>query len=186
MATDPVALPPMRADARRNYQRLVTVAGAVIAESGAEASLEEIARRAGVGSATLHRHFASRSALLEAVFRDRVRALCDRAADLMTDPSPGDGLVAWLRALVAHAAANRGLGAVLGAALGSSSHALIIAAGGRLLTRAQQAKAVQPGLAITDLLTLVNAISLVTETEPDRAEHADRLLMFVVDGVRYR
>ncbi|MDT5359088.1 MAG: hypothetical protein QOC69_850, partial [Mycobacterium sp.] len=63
---------PMRADARRNYERLVAQASAVVREAGADASLEEIARRAGVGSATLHRHFPSRGALLEAVFRDRV------------------------------------------------------------------------------------------------------------------
>jgi AcrR family transcriptional regulator len=177
----------MRADARRNHERLVAVAGEVVAEQGADASLEEIARRAGVGSATLHRHFPSRHALLEAVFRDRVQALCDLATDLLADPSPGAALETWLRAVVAHIAANRGLGTSLvtgpgGAELGSSTHAMIIAAGDGLLTRAQRASAARPELATADLLTLLGGISLVTEREPERA---DRLLTVVLNGVRY-
>src|ERR1700743_436591 len=75
---------PMRADAVRNRDTIVAAAGAVVAEQGAAASLEEIARRAGVGSATLHRHFPDRYALLEAVFAERVASLCGDAAELLT------------------------------------------------------------------------------------------------------
>lgn len=173
---------PLRADARRNRDRLMAVASDVIAQHGADASLEEIARRAGVGSATLHRHFQGRQALLEAVFRDRVKTLCALARDLLAAPEPGAALVTWLRAVVAHAAANRGLGAslMLGAGDGESVHAQILDAGNALLVRAQQAGVAQPDLAIADLLTVVNAISLVTEGQPD---HADRLLTLVVRGV---
>jgi AcrR family transcriptional regulator len=64
--------PPKRADARRNYDRILEAAAAEVARRGADASLEEIARRAGVGSATLHRHFPSRWGLLQAVFQERV------------------------------------------------------------------------------------------------------------------
>lgn len=179
---------PRRADARRNYDRLVAVASEVIADHGAEASLEEIARRAGVGSATLHRHFRTRQALLEAVFRDRVETLCARARDLLTDPAPGTALVTWLRAVVAHAAVNRGLGAALmmgahSADLGSTAHAMIRTEGEKLLARAQAAGAVRPGVAIGDLLALVNAISLAAEQESGHPEQADRLLTLVVDGV---
>jgi AcrR family transcriptional regulator len=74
----------MRADARRNYDRILAAAAAAIAEYGVEAYLDEIARR--VGSATLHRHFPSRQRLLEALFRDKVEALCATAADLAADP----------------------------------------------------------------------------------------------------
>jgi AcrR family transcriptional regulator len=88
---------PMRADAQRNYDRILAAAGAAIARDGADASLEKIARRAGVGSATLHRHFPSRQALLEAVFRAKVEALCHKARSLTTDPDPGVALVTWLR-----------------------------------------------------------------------------------------
>ncbi|TMR93021.1 TetR/AcrR family transcriptional regulator [Nonomuraea basaltis] len=181
----------MRADARRNFDRIVAAAGVLIARHGADASLEEIARRAGVGSATLHRHFPSRQALLEAVFKDRVEALCATADDLLTAPDPGEALFAWLRAVGAHAVANRGLGASLmrgggDPTLGSTCHNMIIDAGENLLTRARTAGAVRPEIAITQLLKLVSAISLATEQEPDGPAEADRLLAIAIDGVRPR
>jgi AcrR family transcriptional regulator len=169
----------MRADARRNYDRLVAVASAVVAEQGAEASLEEIARRAGVGSATLHRHFPGRYALLGAVFQDRVETLCAKAADLLDDPSPQTALEMWLRAVVAHATENRGLAPFL--IKGASAHTKILAAGEKLLVRAQQGGAVHADVEITELLTLVNAVSLAAEHLPGRA---DRLLTLVINGVR--
>ncbi|MDT0342296.1 TetR/AcrR family transcriptional regulator [Streptomyces litchfieldiae] len=179
---------PQRADARRNVARIVAAAGALVAERGAGASLEEVARRAGVGSATLHRHFPSRQALLEAVFRDRVAALCARADDLLSDPDPGAALFTWLRAVGAHAVANRGLGAWLmrdgGPALGSTCHEMISGAGDALLERARAAGAVRPEVAIAHLLKLVSAISLATEEDPDGPAEADRLLAIAIDGVR--
>ena len=181
----------MRADARRNRDRILAAAGTAIAEHGAEASLEEIARHAGVGSATLHRHFPSRQALLEAVFRDRVETLCAKARDLADSPDPGSALVTWLRAVGAHAASNRGLAASLmrGArdgdpALGTTCHTMIIDSGGELLTRARQAHAVRPDVAIADLLKLVSAISLAAEQETAGAAETDRLLTLALDGVR--
>src|SRR6266542_3482452 len=92
----------MRADARRNYGRLLAAADAAFTEHGAEASLEDIARRAGVGIGTLYRHFPTRMALLEAVYLDRVRVLCARADELRQTRSAGDALDGWLRALAAH------------------------------------------------------------------------------------
>ncbi|MGP4089258.1 TetR/AcrR family transcriptional regulator, partial [Streptomyces sp. KR55] len=184
---------PMRADARRNYDRIVAAAESVIAEHGAEASLEEIARRAGVGSATLHRHFPSRQMLLEAVFKGRVEALCATARDLLSDPDPGAALVTWLRAVSAHAVANRGLGASLmrGArdgdpTLGDTCHTMIVNAGDELLMRARQVHAVRHEITTTQLLKLVSAISQATEQESDGATEADQLLALAIDGVRTR
>ncbi|MGW0807795.1 TetR/AcrR family transcriptional regulator [Nonomuraea sp. NPDC002799] len=179
---------PRRADARRNYDRILAAATAAIAEYGAEASLEEIARDAGVGSATLHRHFPSRRRLLEAVFHGKVEALCAAADELATGPDPGQALATWVRAVVTHAASNRGLAASLmrgsgDPALGATCHTMIVNAGQGLLTRAREAGAVRPGISIVELLTLVNAISLATEHEPDGAAQADRLLDIVLDGV---
>src|SRR6266699_4143127 len=92
---------PMRADARRNYGRLLAAALAAFSEQGADtASLEEIARRAGVGIGTLYRHFPTRQALLEAVYRDQVEALRARADDLLENAPPADALAEWLRAMV--------------------------------------------------------------------------------------
>ncbi|WP_231619246.1 TetR/AcrR family transcriptional regulator [Nonomuraea sp. SBT364] len=181
----------LRADARRNADRIVAAAGALIAERGADASLEEIARRAGVGSATLHRHFPARQALLEAVFKDRVEALCAKAGDLLAAADPGEALLAWLRAVGAHAVANRGLGASLmrgggDPALGGTCHDLITGAGEKLLVRARAAGAVRPGITIVQLLKLVSAISLATEHDPDGPAEAERLLGIAIDGVRPR
>ncbi|MDA0635540.1 helix-turn-helix domain containing protein [Nonomuraea sp. MCN248] len=180
---------PMRADARRNYDRILAVAAEAIAEHGAEASLEEIARRAGVGSATLHRHFPSRQRLLEAVFGDKVEALCAAATDLAVDPDPGQALATWLGAVARHAVSNRGLAASLmrGAhdgdpTLGATCHSMITNAGADLLARARRANAARPDVSITDLLTLVNAICLAVEQEPDGAAQADRLLTLALTG----
>lgn len=178
----------MRADARRNVDRIIAAAGDLIAEHGADASLEEIARRAGVGSATLHRHFPSRQVLLDAVFKDRVEALCAKADGLLTAPDPGEALLTWLRAVGAHAVANRGLGASLirggDPTLGGACHDMIINAGDALLTRARATDAVRPEIAITHLLKLVSAISLATEHDHDGPAEADRLLAIAIDGVR--
>src|SRR5260370_41542128 len=92
----------MRADARRNYERLLAAALAAFAERGADdVSLEEIARRAGVGIGTLYRHFPTRPALLEAVYRDQVEALGTLAGQLLTAESPGAAIREWVPALVA-------------------------------------------------------------------------------------
>jgi AcrR family transcriptional regulator len=180
----------MRADARRNHDRILAAAAEAVAEHGAEASLEEIARRAGVGSATLHRHFPSRQRLLEAVFRDKVEVLCATAGGLAADPDPGHALATWLRAVAGHAVSNRGLAASLmrgardgDAALGTTCHTMITAAGAGLLARAHRANAVRSDVSITDLLALVNAISLAAEQEPDGAAQTDRLLTLALTGV---
>lgn len=174
-----------RADARRNRDRLVSAASAVIAEAGTAASLEEIARRAGVGSATLHRHFPSRAELLEAVLRDRVASLCARAKDLSSAPNAGAALLTWLRDVVAHAATSRALGPALAGYEpdpGFSPHTMIRDAAQQLLARAQQEGSVAPSLAVDDVLQLTNGIALATETLPDPAQRADILIALAADG----
>ncbi|MGX1885531.1 TetR/AcrR family transcriptional regulator [Streptomyces sp. NPDC055287] len=179
---------PMRADARRNLEKIVAAAGALIAEHGADASLEEVARRAGVGSATLHRHFPSRQTLLEAVFKGRVETLCATADALLAEPDPGQALSTWLRAVGAHAVANRGLGASLmregDPALGETCHDMITTAGDALLSHARAAGVVRSGITITQLLKLVGAIALATEQDADGPAEADLLLAIAIDGVR--
>ncbi|QUX26672.1 TetR/AcrR family transcriptional regulator [Nocardiopsis akebiae] len=182
---------PLRADARRNYERIVAVAEEAFAAHGVDASLEEIARRAGVGSATLHRHFPSRRRLLEVVFHDRVEALCARAREHSRASGPGPALFAWLRDLKAYAEASRGLAASLlrdgrDADLlerDDGCAALITAAAGELLERARRAREVRPGVRAEDLVTLVSAISLATEDHPDGGQ-AGRLLDIAFAGVR--
>jgi len=177
---------PQRADARRNDAQLLDAARAAFAEHGADASLDDIARRAGVGIGTLYRHFPTRQALLEAVFGDRVEALCAEARDLLGAPSPGAALATWLRAVVGHITLYRGLAAALAPILdkeaepASSWHGAIRAAGAALLARAQQSGVVRPDVGVADLLKLANAIAVATEQTP---EGADRLLSLVMDGL---
>jgi AcrR family transcriptional regulator len=176
---------PQRTDWQRNHERLVAVASALIARDGAQVSLEKVAREAGVGSATLHRHFPSRRALLEEVFQDIVERLRLRAVEL-ADDDPRTGLVTWLEELTVCAANTRGLAAWLAAGADDDSnsetcHAVMREATTALVDRALSVAAVRPGLCPQDLLSLTEAVSLVTEDDPPAAR---RLLHLALDGVR--
>ena len=174
----------MRADAQRNYSRIVTAASAAIARDGADASLEAIARSAGVGSATLHRHFPSRWSLLEAVFRERVEVLLARADELRDAADARDALTTWLCEVAAYSTTTRGLAASLLNAPPEehgSCTARLTVAGEPLRRRAVDEGAVRPDVAIADLLTLVNAISLAAQELG--AEEAERLVMLALDGM---
>src|SRR4051794_7332359 len=98
---------PLRADARRNRERLVQVARTVFADRGSEASMEEIAKAADVGVGTLYRHFPRRIDLVEAVYRDDVDGLVALATELSETAEPWDGLVRWLQAFVKYAQSKR-------------------------------------------------------------------------------
>ena len=99
---------PKRADARRNYEKLVAAAAEAFAENGTAASLEEIARRADVGIGTLYRHFPTRQDLLEAVYVDDVEAMSRKAYDL-DDSTPWEALVTWLHQFLRYAATKHAL-----------------------------------------------------------------------------
>jgi AcrR family transcriptional regulator len=181
----------MRADARRNYGRLLAAADAAFTEHGAEASLEDIARRAGVGIGTLYRHFPTRMALLEAVYLDRVRVLGARADELRRTRSAGDALDGWLRALAAHNITYRGLKGLLLTAMRdegsplSSCRGLLTSAATDLLGRAQEAGVVRSDVEPPELLKLVHAVVVASEYAPDHAAQVDRLLTVMLDGLRH-
>src|SRR5260221_2117203 len=182
---------PMRADAQRNYQRLLSAALSAFTEHGADdASLEEIARRAGVGIGTLYRHFPTRQALLEAVYRDQVDALRARAGELVGSDAPGEALAAWLRALVAFSSTKHSLTSALLATLGKNSDLLsscstvICDAADTLLKRAQQAGGVREDADARDLIRLGHAVNIATQHAPRDPGQTDRLLGLVLDGLR--
>ncbi|MCF3963994.1 TetR/AcrR family transcriptional regulator [Streptomyces fuscigenes] len=183
----------MRADARRNYERLLAEARAGFAEHGTDTSLEDIARRAGVGIGTLYRHFPNRQALMSAVFQDAVAALLDRARELGEAEHPCRALVEWLRAFVTYAGEYRGLSrALMSAHRDDDTSALgrcnvpLRTAGDALLARARQAGAVREDVSIDDLLQLTNAIALASEQTPEDPELADRLLALTLKGLAPR
>jgi AcrR family transcriptional regulator len=181
----------MRADAQRNYQRLLSAALAAFSEHEADdTSLEEIARRAGVGIGTLYRHFPTRQALLEAVYRDQVEALRCRAEELVASDAPGAALAAWLRALMAFSSTKHNLTSALLATIGKDSDLLstcsmvICDAADILLKRAQQAGAVREDADARDLIRLVHAVNIATQRAPSDPGQTDRLLGLILDGLR--
>jgi AcrR family transcriptional regulator len=183
------AAPPMRADARRSHDRLLAAATAAFAENGADAPLEDIARRAGVGIGTLYRHFPTRLDLQEAVFRTQVDAVCAQGEELAGSPSAGDAFAGWLRVLASYLVTKRGLAHALIAARGQNSEVISTCSqimrdtAGRLLERAQQAGAVRGDLTPMDVMMLVHGVVVATERTP---EQADRLLSLTLDGLRAR
>lgn len=191
MATSQAGAParPMRADARRNYGRLLAEARTAFAEHGTDASLEDVARRAGVGIGTLYRHFPTRHALMSAVFQEAVTSLITRSRELAGAERPCAALVEWLGAIVTHAGEYRGLAQALMSTCRDESSALarcntpLREAGSTLLTRAQSSGAVRPDVSIDDLMQLTNAIALAAEQSPDDPELADRLLKLTLRGL---
>ena len=178
---------PTRADALRNYERLVGAAREAFAEGGAGTSLEEIARRAGVGIGTLYRHFPTRQALLEAVYLEELEGIC-RAAAKYAELPPWQALVSWLHDLVAYLGTKRALADQLleyldrDSGLFTGCRGALIAAGEPLLQRAQEAEVVRADVSLDDVLMTVSAIGKLPGVEPVQVE---RLLDLTLDGLRY-
>ena len=182
--------PPKRADARRNYDRLLAAATAAFAEHGADdVSLEEIARRAGVGIGTLYRHFPARQALLEAVYRDQVDGLDALAAKLLTAESPGAALGEWLRAFVAFGRTKRSLSSALVSTLGkdaeflSACSRILRSRTEELLGRAQQAGEARQEVQAGDIMRLTHGLIMATDTAPTDPGQTERLIALVIGGL---
>jgi AcrR family transcriptional regulator len=182
---------PLRADAQRNVQKLLDAAREAFAAEGPNAPLDDIARAAGVGAGTLYRHFPTRLALLEAVYRDNVERLCADGDRLAATEPPADALVDWLRAFVGIVSQKRGLAAALsdeghGRQLFADCHAMINATGTQLLDNAKAAGAVRDDVAINDVLKMVGAFAAAGEASPEGSALSERLLALAMDGLRPR
>jgi AcrR family transcriptional regulator len=179
---------PKRADARRNYDKLIAAAREAFAEDGTSASLEDIARRAEVGIGTLYRHFPNRQELLEAAYLEEVDAMARRAADV-ADLPPWDALATWLRQFVGYVATKYALAEELFAYIDRDAEFFrgcrdaIIGAGEPLLKRAQEAGVVRPDTDINDVVRMVGGIARMPATEPGQIQ---RVLEVALDGLRYR
>jgi AcrR family transcriptional regulator len=173
---------PQRADWRRNRERLLAAAAEVVARDGASASLEEIARRAGLGSATLHRHFRSREDLLTEVFHEGVERLVARGREL-NEAEASKGLAIWLEELTRYTAATRGLAFSLrptSTGTGSGCIGMLRDVAGDLAATAAAADRLRPDVTVEDLLALANGIAIQAEDDPDLAA---RLLRIAVTGI---
>lgn len=181
---------PLRRDAEENRRRLLAAATEVFAESGLDATLDEVAKRAGVGVGTAYRRFANKEELLDALFRERVAdldAIMDRAADAA---DPWLGIVTYLEETVALTAGDRGLRELMlsppeGLEFVEEARARLGPKIDRLVERARAAGVLRAGIEASDLVMVVVMLSGVADYGNERPEPPwRRFFPLVVDGLR--
>ena len=178
----------MRTDARKNYDHLLAVARDLLTGGGADASLRDIARKAGVGDGTLYRHFPTREALLEALLRTNFDELGQRANELEMWDDAESALVMWLREAVAMTHTYSGVIAPMVAAIADEDSALhascvgLRAAGTRLLVRAQAEGVARRDMDGNDLFALISALAWLAD-QPPLVPRADHLFDIISDAI---
>ncbi|MES0090488.1 helix-turn-helix domain-containing protein [Mesorhizobium sp. M0030] len=181
---------PLRADAQRNRDRLVEVAAAAFAEHGVDASLEEIARQAGVGIGTLYRHFPTREHLVEVVYRREVEALCAAADDLASHHSADVALEQWMQRFVDYIATKRGLAASLrilfntNSAVFSDMSGRVSLALRQLVEAAVAEGSIRSDVDASDVLHALGGIYSAPDTK-DWRDRSRRLVKLLMDGLRF-
>jgi AcrR family transcriptional regulator len=179
---------PKRADARRNYDKVLTAAREAFAEGGESTALEEIARRAGVGIGTLYRHFPNRQALLEALYVNEVEEVCRSAAEL-DGGDPWEALSSWFERLIGYLATKQALAGELlnyldrDSALFQVCRTSLYDAGGPMLRRAQEAGVARPDVEFPEVMQMVMGIAKLPAGAPGQSE---RMVRIALDGLRYR
>jgi AcrR family transcriptional regulator len=180
---------PLRADARENREKLLSAALAAFARSGADASLDAIARDAGVGIGTLYRHFPTREALVLAAYRHEVDRLCEAATDLLDTMPPDRALREWMDRLARYVIAKQGLADALKEATADDTAPLpavygqVLAALEALLEAGARAGTIRSDLSADDVL---RAMSGLMQLNPrgEWQDQARRLLDLLMDGLR--
>ncbi len=180
-----------RADAVRNRERVLAAAKLVFSAGGRDASLEAVARQAGVGIGTLYRHFPTRETLFEAVYRREAQQLADLATLLATDPDPVEALRRWMGSMVEFVATKKGMTAALALAaqtssdLVASTFELLTRAVRTLLDRAIEAHAVRDDVSPEDLVRTLVGLCYTYDT-PGWQANVLRLVDVFIDGLRKR
>ena len=188
-ATEP--LRPMRADARENREKLLRAASKHFAAGGPDVPLELIARSAGVGIGTLYRHFPTREALIEAVYRNEVDQLCAAAGELLAELSPAEALAEWMERFIAYATTKRGISGALKSVAASKSDLFpttrerLLAAIGELLDAGIAAGQIRPDVTAEDVMTSMNAVWTISAEGEQWAKQALRVLRLLMDGLRF-
>jgi AcrR family transcriptional regulator len=179
---------PKRADARRNYEKVLVAAREAFADGGESTALEEIARRAGVGIGTLYRHFPNRQALLEALYVNEVEEVCQSAAEL-EGSDPWEALNLWVGRLMAYFATKQALAGELlnfldrDAPLFQVCRTSLYEAGEPLLKRAQDAGVVRRDVEFPQVMQMLMGIAKIPASDPSQVEH---ILRIALDGLRYQ
>jgi AcrR family transcriptional regulator len=182
VSIDSIVQRPQRADARRNFDALLAAARDAFTRHGAGASLEDIARRAGVGVGTLYRNFPTREALIEAVYVDEVVAL-QQAAIETEKLEPWQALRTWLDRYIEYVGTKKALIEVLNkqSEVMLACRAMLYAAGGPVVERGQAAGVVRADTSISDIVRLVSGVAGVAyEDETQRR----RVLDLTIDALR--
>ena len=180
-----------RADGRRNRERLIETAKAAFTKVGADVSLDEIARRAGVGIGTLYRHFPTRAAIVEAVYRREVQQLAGGATLCSPTMKPGEALHQWMRLFVDYIATKKVIASALASIVGgttdlyASSGAQITEAMALLVARAASAGDIRADVDPNDLLRALVGFTYGA-TGPGWQASALRLIDILTDGLRLR
>jgi AcrR family transcriptional regulator len=184
------AAKPLRADAQRNRDTLVEVAAAAFADHGVDASLEEIARQAGVGIGTLYRHFPTREHLVEVVYRREVEGLCHAADELALHHPPDVALEQWMQRFVDYIATKRGLATSLRILLNTNSTLFSDTSGRvslalrRLVEAAVAAGSIRSDVDASDVLHALGGIYSAPDTK-DWRDRSRRLVSLLMDGLRF-
>ncbi len=178
---------PLRADARRNQEKLIAVARAAFTERGLDVPMDEIARRAELGPGTLYRHFPTKDALLAAVYRSDVEGVAKRAREFSEQLPPVEALRAWMSEQLDYMPYKRGLGAALKAMLGRDSETMEFCRGlmndavGALLAAAQAEGTIRRDVTSNVVMRMVHGIAVASESEPALAEG---MMDVLLDGLR--
>ncbi|MDX8503646.1 TetR/AcrR family transcriptional regulator [Mesorhizobium sp. VK4C] len=181
---------PLRADAKRNRDKLVEVAAQAFAQDGVDASLEEIAKRAGVGIGTLYRHFPTREHLVEVVYRREVEGLCLAAEELARDHPADVALELWMQRFVDYIATKRGLATSLrillttNSTLFSDTSGRVSGAMRRLTETAAASGKIRADVDASDVMHALGGIYSAPNT-PDWRERSGRLVKLLMDGLRF-
>ncbi|MFJ3717899.1 TetR/AcrR family transcriptional regulator [Streptomyces sp. NPDC090057] len=187
MTTKPGAL---RADARRNRERILEAAVRAFSDKGPDVAIDTIAKTAGVGSATLYRHFPTREALIEAAYRNELARVCDSAEKLLADNPPDRAIRLWMDDFIDYVAAKQGMADALRAAVASGADPFaetldkLGTALGTLLHAGADAGLLRPDIDTLDVGFSLAGVALITSA-PDQRERAGRLLDLLLDGLRY-
>ena len=182
---------PLRADAQQNRDRLLAVAVRAFPRDGPDVTLESIARDAGVGIGTLYRHFPTREALVEAVYRHELARLCDAAADLLRAGPPDQATRAWMDRFIDYMITKRGMADALRALIASGgdpfaqSRVRLLGAITMLLAAGAAAGTIRSDVEPGDVLASLSGVSLAAG-EPAQRDQARRMLDLLMDGLRYR
>lgn len=181
---------PLRVDAQRNYDKLVLAAREAFRERGSDASLDDIAKRAGVGPGTLYRHFPTRDALIDALMRDWSERINADSEEIAASDLPArEALTTWFAKFVENVGIYQGAAAKVMSAMDDPSSPIyrkcqvLVAANEKVLARARELDALRDGVEAREVMRIVSGIATVVDQSGLTADQAEPMLAIVLDGI---